>query len=288
MIKLEDNIDYGANNLNFYNISKDCVYFMYNSNDSCIYIGKSYKNKVNARMRAHRNKSVFFREVAYIKVVLFNSQIDTLVYELYQINKIKPTYNKDIPEGVSTMLDVIEIPQQMYYRSGDLIRKYKTIKPRVEQGNPSDRLLKRKEAFEGKVFNNLRILKVFKEGYYKGEFLCSCGKVGVRKLSHITNGRAKSCGCLHKIINTSPYYKEYKDIQEITKVSIETIKYWRDKYKNIRKAFKRSDSDRCLIGFKTYFMELFSNKEIELDGSNIGNYKGSFKFNLKSMKYEKC
>lgn len=51
----------------------------------------------------------------------------------------------------------------------------------------------------GAVYNRLTLLSIEKQGKYRyGVFRCECGNLTVKKLSHVSSGVIKSCGCLQK------------------------------------------------------------------------------------------
>lgn len=60
-------------------------------------------------------------------------------------------------------------------------------------------MAKKNETEIGDVYNRLTLLSIEKQGKYRyGVFRCECGNLTVKKLSHVSSGVIKSCGCLQK------------------------------------------------------------------------------------------
>jgi excinuclease UvrABC nuclease subunit len=68
-------------------------------NDNCIYVGRT-KQPINARLRGHIYKKPMHRFidiswVTKIEVAQCKTQADMYLYEIYYINKLKPSVNQD-------------------------------------------------------------------------------------------------------------------------------------------------------------------------------------------------
>lgn len=66
------------------------IYFLYDVNETIIYIGKS-----EANLKHRSISSIMQKKARMVKYLYPKSKADTRVYELYYINQHKPMYNRD-------------------------------------------------------------------------------------------------------------------------------------------------------------------------------------------------
>lgn len=272
------------NPVKFRNVSKDCIYFMENSEGDVIYIGRSKKYKLNARMRSHEITSNFFEEVFKIYILCLDSYVDMCINEILYINEMKPKYNKELYEGIHTFSISPKTEKILYYSKGDMLRVYKDRKCDHERKSNSDRLQERKEKYEGLHTTAGVILEVFKEKFYKCKFTCDlCGNVGESSLKNVLNGYTKSCGCLNDLSYKSPYYKEYERINEDLGMEVEMIKSWRKRYNGLVRKYRRLNGSEMPLSLDEYIKNII---DMDLKSDLIGNSKGKYCFCFKFLRYK--
>lgn len=127
VIKLKDSVYKTKNTNNFNSVKHSAVYFMYNKEDTIIYIGKSSNGRLAQRMASHRNSSPFFKYVSYVKVVMFERDADCNIYEMYMIAKYLPEFNKDKPENF-TSISLPEYEPELYYSKDTCLVKNREYK----------------------------------------------------------------------------------------------------------------------------------------------------------------
>ena len=241
------------NPLKFKNVSKDCIYFMEDCKGEVIYIGRSKKYKINARMRSHELTSHFFEEVFKIYILCLDSYVDMCMHEILYINKIKPKYNKELYEGDHHFTINTKNNKILYYNKGEVARVYKDRKCDYERKSNSDRLQERKEKYEGLQTTAGTILEVFKDKSYKCKFVCGlCGNIGESSLKNLLNDYTKSCGCLNNLSHKSPYYKEYENINKDLGMEISEIKLWRKRYADLARKYRRLNGYDIPLSLKEY------------------------------------
>lgn len=91
------------------------VYFLYDANDTLLYVGKT--GKFRGRLRSHfRGNDVsepFYRLIEYVTVYFVEDAYERELYETFAINTFQPEYNKSKAYFVDHSEEIAELEEQI-------------------------------------------------------------------------------------------------------------------------------------------------------------------------------
>lgn len=102
--------------------------------------------------------------------------------------------------------------------------------------------------YEGQKYGRLTLLKnlrKYKDKYTMYECLCDCGKIVKIRLSHILQGRIKSCNCLNRELSKERLYNPLLSNEDRAKQRNSK------EYKEWRNAVLKRDGFKCILCFST-------------------------------------
>ena len=91
------------------------IYFLYDSNDKLIYIGKS--TNLDKRIKT----SCELKKAEYVRIAELETRIDATIYESYYIARYKPKHNKYYADFKESTLDLPRIELSKKIPSKDIL-----------------------------------------------------------------------------------------------------------------------------------------------------------------------